>query len=90
MGVRSLTRAEAERRAGLLAVDRYDVAVDLTELPSCRCRRRLGQPAAGLGVTRAAGQEQCFGGQVAARGDPDVVRHSGAPATIPVVGPSEW
>jgi aminopeptidase N len=33
MGVRSLTQAEAERRAALLAVERYDVAVDLTGLP---------------------------------------------------------
>jgi aminopeptidase N len=34
MGVRSLTQAEAERRAALLAVERYDVAVDLTDLPT--------------------------------------------------------
>jgi aminopeptidase N len=34
MGVRSLTQAEAERRAALLAVERYDVAVDLTALPT--------------------------------------------------------
>jgi aminopeptidase N len=31
---RSLTQAEAERRAALLAVDRYDIAVDLTDLPT--------------------------------------------------------
>jgi aminopeptidase N len=34
MGVRSLTQTEAERRAALLAVERYDVAVDLTDLPT--------------------------------------------------------
>ncbi|HEU4426042.1 MAG TPA: aminopeptidase N [Pilimelia sp.] len=34
MNVRSLTQAEAERRAALLAVERYDVAVDLTDLPT--------------------------------------------------------
>jgi aminopeptidase N len=34
MSVRSLTQAEAERRAALVAVDRYDVAVDLTDLPT--------------------------------------------------------
>ncbi|MEV6507571.1 aminopeptidase N [Streptomyces sp. NPDC051642] len=33
MGIRSLTRTEAERRAALLAVERYDVDVDLTALP---------------------------------------------------------
>ncbi|MEV0738733.1 aminopeptidase N [Streptomyces sp. NPDC050549] len=33
MGIRSLTRAEAELRAALIAVERYDVDVDLTELP---------------------------------------------------------
>ncbi|MFI6467147.1 aminopeptidase N [Streptomyces sp. NPDC050538] len=33
MGIRSLTRTEAERRAGLIAVERYDVNVDLTALP---------------------------------------------------------
>lgn len=33
MGIRSLTRSEAERRAGLLAVERYDVDIDLTGLP---------------------------------------------------------
>ncbi|MFR0357188.1 aminopeptidase N [Streptomyces sediminimaris] len=33
MGIRSLTRAEAERRAALLAVERYDVDIDLTALP---------------------------------------------------------
>ncbi|MFJ3898849.1 aminopeptidase N [Streptomyces sp. NPDC090083] len=33
MGIRSLTRVEAERRAELIAVERYDVAVDLTALP---------------------------------------------------------
>jgi aminopeptidase N len=31
---RSLTQAEAQRRAALLAVDRYDIAVDLTDLPT--------------------------------------------------------
>jgi aminopeptidase N len=34
MGVRSLTQAEAERRAAPLAVERYDVDVDLTDLPT--------------------------------------------------------
>ena len=34
MGVRSLTQVEAERRAALLAVERYDIAVDLTDLPT--------------------------------------------------------
>ncbi|MFF4802777.1 aminopeptidase N [Streptomyces sp. NPDC001351] len=33
MGIRSLTRSEAERRAALLTVERYDVDVDLTALP---------------------------------------------------------
>ncbi|RPF39003.1 aminopeptidase N [Streptomyces sp. TLI_185] len=33
MGIRSLTRTEAERRAALLTVERYDVDVDLTALP---------------------------------------------------------
>ena len=33
MGIRSLTRIEAERRARLIAVERYDVDVDLTALP---------------------------------------------------------
>ncbi|WP_405867272.1 aminopeptidase N [Streptomyces sp. NBC_01515] len=33
MGIRSLTRIEAERRAALVAVERYDVDVDLTALP---------------------------------------------------------
>jgi aminopeptidase N len=33
MGIRSLTRTEAERRAALIAVERYDVDVDLTALP---------------------------------------------------------
>ena len=33
MGIRSLTRIEAERRAELIAVERYDVDVDLTALP---------------------------------------------------------
>ncbi|MEU6228843.1 aminopeptidase N [Streptomyces sp. NPDC047042] len=32
MGIRSLTRTEAERRAGLLAVERYDVDIDLAGL----------------------------------------------------------
>jgi aminopeptidase N len=34
MNVRSLTRVEAERRAALLEVQRYHVAVDLTDLPA--------------------------------------------------------
>jgi aminopeptidase N len=34
MSTRSLTQAEAERRGALLAVQRYDVAVDLTALPT--------------------------------------------------------
>ena len=34
MAMRSLTEAEAQRRAALLAVDRYDIAVDLTDLPT--------------------------------------------------------
>ncbi|MBK6016727.1 aminopeptidase N [Streptomyces sp. MBT53] len=33
MGIRSLTRTEAEHRAALIAVERYDVDVDLTTLP---------------------------------------------------------
>ncbi|MFJ9563420.1 aminopeptidase N [Streptomyces fuscichromogenes] len=33
MGIRSLTRTEAERRAALITVDRYDVDIDLTALP---------------------------------------------------------
>ena len=33
MGIRSLTRTEAEHRAALLTVERYDVDVDLTALP---------------------------------------------------------
>ncbi|WP_328989131.1 aminopeptidase N [Kribbella sp. NBC_01245] len=34
MVVRSLTQAEAEERASLLTVERYDIGVDLTDLPS--------------------------------------------------------
>jgi aminopeptidase N len=34
MSPRSLTQAEAEQRAALLAVDRYDISIDLTDLPS--------------------------------------------------------
>ncbi len=34
MDTRSLTRIEAEERAALIAVDRYDIAVDLTDLPT--------------------------------------------------------
>ncbi len=34
MSPRSLTQVEAEQRAGLLAVQRYDVAIDLTDLPT--------------------------------------------------------
>lgn len=34
MAVLSLTRAEAEERARLLTIQRYDVAVDLTDLPT--------------------------------------------------------
>jgi aminopeptidase N len=34
MAVRRLTQAEAERRASLLAVERYDIAVNLTDLPT--------------------------------------------------------
>ena len=34
MSPRSLTQAEAERRAALLSVERYDVAVDVTALPT--------------------------------------------------------
>ncbi|MFI6658805.1 aminopeptidase N [Streptomyces sp. NPDC050523] len=33
MGIRSLTRTEAERRAALLTVERYDVDIDFTALP---------------------------------------------------------
>jgi aminopeptidase N len=33
MGIRSLTRTEAEGRAALLAVERYDVDIDLSALP---------------------------------------------------------
>ncbi len=34
MDIRSLTRTEAEERAALITVDRYDIAVDLTDLPT--------------------------------------------------------
>jgi aminopeptidase N len=34
MSMRSLTQVEAERRAALLTVERYDVAIDLTDLPT--------------------------------------------------------
>ncbi|SNY38287.1 aminopeptidase N [Paractinoplanes atraurantiacus] len=34
MSPRSLTQAEAEQRAALIAVDRYDIALDFTELPT--------------------------------------------------------
>ena len=34
MGVRSLTQGEAEERANLLTVERYDIGLDLTELPT--------------------------------------------------------
>ena len=34
MPTRSLTRTEAETRASLIAVERYDIAVDLTDLPN--------------------------------------------------------
>ena len=34
MGIRSLTQVEAEQRAALLDVERYDVEVDLTDLPT--------------------------------------------------------
>ncbi len=34
MTTRSLSRTEAEERAALLTVDRYDIAVDLTDLPA--------------------------------------------------------
>ncbi|MFJ8028194.1 aminopeptidase N [Streptomyces sp. NPDC096311] len=34
MGIRSLTRTEAERRAELLSIERYDVDIDLTALPA--------------------------------------------------------
>ncbi|RPE42402.1 aminopeptidase N [Streptomyces sp. Ag109_O5-1] len=33
MGIRSLTRTEAEHRAALISVERYDVDIDLTALP---------------------------------------------------------
>ncbi|MGW7423337.1 aminopeptidase N [Streptomyces sp. NPDC054813] len=33
MGIRSLTRVEAERRSALITVERYDVDIDLTALP---------------------------------------------------------
>ncbi|MGW4905344.1 aminopeptidase N [Streptomyces sp. NPDC004270] len=33
MGIRSLTRTEAERRSALITVERYDVDIDLTALP---------------------------------------------------------
>ncbi|CAL9349314.1 aminopeptidase N [Streptomyces sp. enrichment culture] len=36
MSVRSLTHAEAQERAALLTVERYDVAVDFTDLPDGR------------------------------------------------------
>ncbi|MFG1994411.1 aminopeptidase N [Actinoplanes sp. NPDC048988] len=34
MDPRSLTQAEAEQRAALIAVERYDIAIDFTELPT--------------------------------------------------------
>ncbi len=34
MGIRSLTQLEAEERSALLSVQRYDVEVDLTALPT--------------------------------------------------------
>ncbi|GAA0485436.1 aminopeptidase N [Paractinoplanes deccanensis] len=34
MSPRSLTQAEAEQRAALIAVERYDIAIDLTDLPT--------------------------------------------------------
>ena len=34
MPTRSLTQTEAETRASLLSVDRYDIDVDLTDLPT--------------------------------------------------------
>ena len=44
MSVRSLTQQEAETRAALLEVQRYDIEVDLTDLPSgpaVRCTSRI-------------------------------------------------
>ena len=57
MAMRSLTEAEAQRRAALLAVDRYDIAVDLTDLPTgpaVRCVSTVEFTAreAGVGVIR--------------------------------------
>ncbi|WP_405540066.1 aminopeptidase N [Streptomyces sp. NBC_00075] len=61
MGIRSLTRTEAERRAGLLAVERYDVDIDLTGLaegPEVRCVSTVtftcGEPGAETFVDCAA------------------------------------
>ncbi|MFF3371633.1 aminopeptidase N [Streptomyces sp. NPDC002680] len=61
MGIRSLTRTEAERRAGLLAVERYDVDIDLTGLaegPEIRCVSTVtftcGEPGAETFVDCAA------------------------------------
>ena len=34
MAMRSLTEAEADRRSALLAVERYDMEIDLTDLPT--------------------------------------------------------
>ena len=44
MDVRSLTQQEAERRAALIAVTRYDIDIDLTDLltgPDVRCTSRV-------------------------------------------------
>ncbi|MCA2213388.1 aminopeptidase N [Jidongwangia harbinensis] len=60
-GTRSLTQAEARERATLLAVDGYDIAVDLTDLPTgpaVRCVATVTfscrQPGAGTFVDCAA------------------------------------
>lgn len=53
MVVRSLTQAEAEERASLLTVERYDIGVDLTDLPSgplVRCESTITLPVAGLAL----------------------------------------
>ncbi len=54
MTVRSLTQREAEDRAALLQVERYDVDVDLTELPTgpaIRCTSRIAFSCADPGAT---------------------------------------
>jgi len=61
VNVRSLTQQEAQERAALLEVERYDIDIDLTDLPtgpSVRCASRItfscGRPGAGTFVDCAA------------------------------------